>query len=71
MIRDLLDYRLSIRQLVFLAITVGVPYFTIGIIWAVVNREHLRDLTGLDRLFSALGEVVAWPVLLIANVQLV
>ncbi|QCH24196.1 hypothetical protein DSM43276_02459 [Mycobacteroides salmoniphilum] len=70
MIKDLLDRRLSIRQLVYLAIVVGVPYFVIGVIWAMTHRDHLEQLTGLDKLFSMLGEIVAWPVLIIANVYL-
>ncbi|MUM23627.1 hypothetical protein FZI91_18260 [Mycobacterium sp. CBMA271] len=70
MIKDLLDRRLSIRQLVYLVIVVGVPYLVIGLIWAMTHRGHLEQLTGLDKLFSMLGEIVAWPVLIIANVYL-
>lgn len=70
MIKNLLDYRLSIRQLVYLAIVVGVPYFVIGMVWALTHSDHIVGLTGLDKLFSLLGEIVAWPVLIIANVSL-
>lgn len=71
MLRDVLDVRLSIRQLVYLAITVLVPYLLIGLFWAARQTDHLRTLTGLDLVFSTLGEIVAWPVLLIANVNLI
>jgi hypothetical protein len=71
MIRNLFDTRLSIRQLFYLAIVVGVPYAVIGLMWALTHTDHLATLTGVDKLFSLLGEIVAWPVLLIANVSLV
>ncbi|BBX33571.1 hypothetical protein MMAG44476_33434 [Mycolicibacterium mageritense DSM 44476 = CIP 104973] len=70
MIKDFLNYRLSIRQLVYLALVVGVPYFVIGVVWALTHSDHIAGLTGLDKLFSLLGEIVAWPVLIIADVSL-
>lgn len=74
MIKELLDRQLSIRQLVYLGIVAGVvvlgPYLAIGLVWAFTHADHLESLTGLDKLFSALGEVVAWPVLLISDVTL-
>ncbi|KHO20049.1 hypothetical protein [Mycolicibacterium setense] len=70
MISRLLDFRLSIRQLVYLAIVVGGPYLVIGMVWALTHSDHIAGLTGLDKLFSLLGEIVAWPVLIIANVSL-
>ncbi|WP_435405251.1 hypothetical protein [Mycolicibacterium farcinogenes] len=70
MIKNLLDYRLSIRQLVYLAIVAGAPYLMVGMIWALTHSDHIAGLTGLDKLFSLLGEIVAWPVLVIANVTL-
>jgi hypothetical protein len=74
MLQRRLDSRVSIRQLVYLATTagllVGLPYVTVGLIWASTHNEHLNDLDGLDKLFSVLGEIVAWPVLIIANVDL-
>ncbi|OBJ71118.1 hypothetical protein [Mycobacterium sp. 1274756.6] len=74
-INAFLDRRLSIRQLLYLgivaAVVVLVPYLTVGLIWALTHADHLGALTGADKVFSALGEVVAWPVLLIADVCLV
>lgn len=70
MIKNLLNYRLSIRQLVYLALVLGVPYFAIGTAWAAAHIDHIVPLEGLDKAFSLLGEIVAWPVLIIANVYL-
>lgn len=68
-----LDRRLSIRQLAQLAILAGVglgAYLVVGLFWAYNHSAHLADAQGLDKLFSALGEIVAWPVLIIADVNL-
>lgn len=56
--------------MVYLAIVVGGPYLVIGMVWALTHSDHIAPLTGADKLFSLLGEIVAWPVLLIANVSL-
>lgn len=72
-LRALLDRRLSIRQLVNLAILGGVGlgvYLVLGLAWATNHTEHLTETHGLDKLFSVLGEIVAWPVLIIADVDL-
>lgn len=70
MIEELLGYRISLRQLIFLGIAFGVPYFLIGLFWLGAHHEHLGDLQGIDKLFSAIGEVIAWPPLLIADIRL-
>jgi hypothetical protein len=64
------DYRVSIKQLFTAALVVGVPYLAIGVIWALSHGDHIPDLRGLDRIFSALGEIVAWPVLTVSDVTL-
>lgn len=68
--KKLFNYQLSIRQLVYLALVLGVPYVVIGMAWAVAHVDHIVPLEGLDKVFSLLGEIVAWPVLIIANVYL-
>lgn len=70
MLREFFDYRISVRQLFYLAVVVGVPYFAIGIGWLLTHNDHLADLDGLSWVFSAIGEVIAWPPLLIADIHL-
>jgi hypothetical protein len=70
MIKALLDHRVSIRQMVYLAVFGSVPYGLIGAVWAMNHMSHVESLTGLDQLFSFLGELIAWPVLIIADVTL-
>ena len=69
----LLDSRLSLRQLFYLGVMGSVllgAYLVIGLYWAGSHHQHLHELRGLDKVFSVLGEIVAWPVLIVADVQL-
>ncbi|MEB3032709.1 hypothetical protein [[Mycobacterium] nativiensis] len=72
-LQRLLDRRLSIRQLFFLGFMASAllgAYLVIGIFWAGSHYQHLHEVRGLDKIFSILGEIVAWPVLIIADIQL-
>jgi len=72
--QDFLDSRVSLRQIFYLAITgavvFGTPYIGIGLYWLSGHHDHLGELHGLDELFSIIGEVIAWPALLISNISL-
>lgn len=70
MIKEILQYRISIQQLVYLAVLFAVPYGIVGILWAANHSAHLDDVSGLDRLLSLAGEVLAWPVLVVADITL-
>ncbi|MFC4127863.1 hypothetical protein [Nocardia rhizosphaerae] len=65
-----MDRRLSIRQMMFLAIAAGIPYFAIGLVWLITHQDHLTDLHGVDRVFSTVGQVIAWPALVVADLDL-
>jgi hypothetical protein len=69
-VKRFLDYKISIRQMMYIVIAVGIPYVLIGIIWLFTHDEHLAGLSGLDWLFSMIGEVIAWPPLVISDIQL-
>jgi hypothetical protein len=70
MTTKLSDFRISIRQLFLLAVILGLPYGTIGLIWALTHSAHLSQLQGLDKILSFLGEIAAWPVLIFADITL-
>lgn len=70
MTTKLSDFRISIRQLFLLAVLLGIPYGIIGLIWALTHTAHLSQLQGLDKIFSFLGEILAWPALIFADVTL-
>jgi len=67
----LTEYRVSIRQLIIVAFVLAVPYGIVGLIWALAHTDHLAALHGIDKVFSFLGEIIAWPALLISDVTLV
>jgi len=68
-----LDRQVTIRQLFYLAVMGSVllgAYLVIGLFWAGSHYQHLSEVRGLDKVFSVIGEVIAWPVLIIADIQL-
>jgi NADH:ubiquinone oxidoreductase subunit 4 (subunit M) len=67
-LRRLLEYRLSIAQLMAIGLILGTPYLLVGTIWSTTHTEHLHQMHGVDLAVSFLGSIVSWPVLLFANV---
>ena len=67
-LRWILDYQLSIAELIGIGLLLGIPYLAIGLVWSSTHTEHLRDMRGADLVVSFLGSIAAWPVLLVANV---
>lgn len=64
----LLSYRMSVGELIGLALIVGTPYLIIGLVWSLTHTAHLHEMQGLDLVVSFLGSIVSWPVLLVADV---
>lgn len=67
-IQQILDYQLTIAELIGLTILLGTPYLIVGLIWSCTHTEHLHDMHGADYVVSFLGSIVSWPVLLFSNV---
>ena len=67
-LRRLLGYRVSIGQLIVVAVVLGTPYLIVGVIWSSTHTEHLAQMDDIDLVISFLGTIVSWPVLLFANV---
>ncbi|KLO34629.1 membrane protein [Mycobacterium nebraskense] len=67
-LRQLLDYQLTIAELLGLAVLLGTPYLIVGVIWSSTHTSHLHDIHGIDLVVSFLGSIVSWPVLIFANV---
>jgi hypothetical protein len=70
-VRHLLGYRLSIAELIGIAFLVGFPYLLVGVLWSINHTDHLHEMHGADLMFSFVGAIVFWPVLLIADVCMV
>ena len=67
-LRQVLEFRLSIAQLMAIGLILGTPYLLVGTIWSTTHTEHLHQMHGVDLAVSFLGSIVSWPVLLFANV---
>jgi NADH:ubiquinone oxidoreductase subunit 4 (subunit M) len=67
-LRKVLEYQLTIAQLMAIGLIVGTPYLLVGTIWSITHTEHLHQMHGVDLAVSFLGSIVSWPVLLFANV---
>ena len=67
-VRKVLDFQITIGQLMAIGLMVGTPYLVIGTIWSATHTEHLHQMHGIDLAVSFLGSIVSWPVLLFANV---
>lgn len=67
-LRRVLEFRLSIAQLMAIAIILGTPYLLVGTVWSTTHTEHLHQMHGVDLAVSFLGSIVSWPVLIFANV---
>ena len=68
--RQLLDFELSIAELVGVGVLLGGPYLLIGLVWASTHAQSLHGLRGVELLISIVGSIVLWPALLVANVCL-
>ena len=67
-LRKMLSYRVSIGELIIVALVLGTPYLIVGAIWSSTHTDHLNQMDGIDLVVSFLGAIVSWPVLLVANV---
>ncbi|OBA95191.1 hypothetical protein A5662_18915 [Mycobacteriaceae bacterium 1482268.1] len=66
--RRILSYRVSIGQLIVVALVLGTPYLLVGAIWSTTHTDHLARMGGIDLVVSFLGAIVSWPVLLVSDV---
>ena len=57
--RRLLGYRVSVGELILVALIVGTPYLIVGIIWSSTHTEHLQHMDGIDLVMSYLGSIVS------------
>ncbi len=67
-LRRLLAFRVTVGELMMVALILGAPYLIVGAFWSSTHTEHLQNMAGLDRLVSYLGSIAVWPVLLFSDV---
>ena len=47
-LRRLLSYRVSVGELILVALILGTPYLIVGVIWSSTHTEHLPHMDGID-----------------------
>jgi NADH:ubiquinone oxidoreductase subunit 4 (subunit M) len=47
-LRRVLEFRLSIAQLMAIGLILGTPYLLVGTIWSTTHTENLRQMHGVD-----------------------
>ena len=67
-LRRILNYQLTVAELLGLAVVLGTPYLIVGVVWSCTHTEHLHEMRGADMVVSFLGSIGCWPVLLFSNV---
>jgi hypothetical protein len=67
-LRQLMDFELTVADLIGIGLLLGAPYLIVGLVWSSTHSGALRGLGGVDLLVSLLGSIVLWPAMLLANV---
>ncbi|MDT5137652.1 MAG: hypothetical protein QOD58_1914, partial [Mycobacterium sp.] len=58
-LRYVLNYKLTIAELMGLPVILGIPYFIVGLIWSSTHTERLHQMQGADLVVSFLGSIVS------------
>lgn len=66
--RQLLNYQLTIAELIGIGVLLAIPYLLVGGIWSATHTEHLQHMHGVDLAVSFLGSIASWPALLFVDV---
>ncbi|HYX98030.1 MAG TPA: hypothetical protein VE908_00525 [Mycobacterium sp.] len=66
--RRLMDFDLSIAELIGLGVFLAGPYLLIGLMWTCTHAHSVDGLRGVELLTSVLGSIALWPALLLASV---
>jgi hypothetical protein len=67
-LRRLMDFELSLAELLGVGVVLAGPYLLIGLVWTLTHAHSVDGLRGVELLISVLGSVALWPALLLANV---
>ena len=66
--RQLMDFELSIAELIGVGLVLGGPYLLIGLVWSSTHAQSLHGMHGVELLVSLVGSIVLWPALLVVDV---
>jgi NADH:ubiquinone oxidoreductase subunit 4 (subunit M) len=68
--RRLMDFELSLAELIGVGLMLAGPYLIVGLVWASTHTGSFQRMGGVELLVAMLGSIVLWPALLLANVCL-
>jgi hypothetical protein len=68
--RQLMDFELSIAELIGVGLVLSGPYLLIGLVWSSTHAQSLHGMHGVELLVSLVGSIVLWPALLVVDVCL-
>jgi len=66
-LRRLLRVELTIAEWIGTAVILGAPYLVLGVAYAATHISRFSGLEGLHLVVSAIGSVLAWPLLLFVD----
>ncbi|ORV10283.1 hypothetical protein [Mycobacterium celatum] len=66
-IERLLNFQLTIVEILCIGAVLGVPYLAMGIAWTSTHTAHLDQLHGVDLMMSLLFSILLWPALGLAG----
>lgn len=67
-LRRLLSYEMTLAEWLGTAALLVAPHLVLGVVYAVLRPGYITSADGIGRVVAAVGTVVFWPVLLIAEV---
>jgi hypothetical protein len=66
--RRLMDFELSLAELIGVGAILAGPYLLIGLIWTCTHAHSVDGLRGVQLLVSVMGSIALWPALLLGHV---
>ena len=67
-LRRLMDFELSLAELICVGVILAGPYFLIGLVWTCTHAHSVDGLRGVELLVSVMGSMALWPALLLVHV---
>jgi hypothetical protein len=66
--RRLMDFELSLAELIGVGVILAGPYLLIGLVWTCTHAPSVDRLRGVELLVSVMGSIALWPALLLGHV---
>ena len=67
-LRRLMDFELSLAELICVGVILAGPYLLIGLVWTCTHAHSVDGLRGVELLVSVMGSMALWPALLLVHV---